>query len=308
MNVIFVVAGLIGGKLLLVESRAQGDTRYDVLGTVTVALGLGALIYGFARAEHGWGESDTIGFLAAGVVLLAVFVWWQGRTSHPLLPLRVVRDRVRGGAFILQAFVGVVMVGAMLYLTFHFQIVLGMSPLAAGFGNVAMTVVIMATAPVSTKLFTTLGPRVVLTVGPLLAAAGLFFLGRITAEGSYWTEVLPGMVVMGLGFSLIFVPLQNLALAGVDPHDAGVASAFANASMHVGGSIAVAVLTALYTSSLTDALASGTPRMPALAGAYGDVLSAAGWVMVLGAVTSFALIRGPRTPLPTPTDVVVAAH
>ncbi|WP_166138747.1 MFS transporter [Nocardioides ochotonae] len=308
VNVFFVVAGLIGGKLLLVESRAEGDTRYDVLGTVTVALGLGALIYGFARAEHGWAESDTIGFLAVGGVLLAVFVWWQGRTSHPLLPLRVVRDRVRGGAFLLQAFVGVVMVGAMLYLTFHFQIVLGMSPVAAGFGNVAMTVVIMATAPISTKLFTTFGPRVVLTVGPLLVAAGLFFLSGITAEGSYWSEVLPGMVVMGLGFSLIFVPLQNLALSGVDPHDAGVASALANASMHVGGSIAVAVFTALYTSSVTDAVASGTARMPALAGAYGDVLFAAAWVMVLGALTSFALIRGPKAELTPPTDAVVAAH
>ncbi|WP_127479813.1 MFS transporter [Nocardioides pantholopis] len=308
VNLFFVVAGLIGGKFLLLESKAEGDTRYDILGTVLVALGLGALIYGFARAEHGWGEADTIGFLAAGAVLMAVFVWWQGRTSHPLLPLRVVRDRVRGGAFLLQAFVGVVMIGAMLYLTFHFQIVLGMSPVAAGFGNVAMTVVIMATAPISTKLFTTFGPRVVLTVGPLLAAAGLFFLSGITAEGSYWSEVLPGLVVMGLGFSLIFVPLQNLALAGVDPHDAGVASALANASMHVGGSIAVAVFTALYSSSVTDALTQGTDRMPALAGGYGDVLFAAAWVMVLGAVTSFGLIRGPRAGATPPAEAVAVGH
>lgn len=318
VNLFFVVAGLIGGRILLVESKAEGDTRYDLFGTVTVALGLGALIYGFARAEHGWGEADTLGFLAVGVVLLAVFVWWQTRTSHPLLPLRVVRDRVRGGAFLLQAFVGVVMVGAMLYLTFHFQIVLGMSPLAAGFGNVAMTVVIMATAPVSTKIFTTAGARVVLTVGPLLVAVGLLLLSGITAEGSYWSEVLPGLVVMGLGFSLIFVPLQNLSLAGVDPHDAGVASAFANASMHVGGSIAVAVFTAFYTASLEDALAEGAGQMPALASAYGDVFVVAAGVMVLGAVTSFLLIRGPRASAQPPVEVdgsttpsdepVVAAH
>ena len=171
-----------------------------------------------------------------------------------------------------------------------------------------MTVVIMATAPISTKLFDHLRPRAVLTVGPLLAAVGLFFLSGITAEGSYWTEVLPGLVVMGLGFSLIFVPMQNLALAGVDPHDAGVASAVANASMHVGGSIAVAVFTALYTSSLADSLAEGTARMPALAGAYGDVLFVAAWVMVLGALTSFALIRGPRVVAAPPAEVVVAAH
>ncbi|MCR6032765.1 MFS transporter [Nocardioides sp. zg-579] len=307
VNLFFVIAGLIGGKILLIESKAEGDTRYDILGTVTVALSLGALIYGFARAEHGWGEPDTIGFLTAGAILMGIFVWWQGRTSHPLLPLRVIRDRVRGGAFLLQAVVGVVMVGAMLYLTFHFQLVLGMSPLAAGFGNVAMTGVIMATAPVSTRLFTTFGPRAVLTAGPLLTAAGLFLLSGITAEGSYWSEVLPGLVVMGLGFSLIFVPLQNLALAGVDPHDAGVASALANASMHVGGSIAVAVFTALYTSSLTESLTQGAGKLPALAGAHGDVFFAAAWVMTLGAVTSFALIRGPKTGMLPPVDAV-AAH
>ncbi|WP_110240280.1 MFS transporter [Nocardioides gilvus] len=310
VNVFFVVAGLIGGKVLLVESKAEGDTRYDLIGTVAVALSLGSLIYGFARAEHGWGEVDTLGFLAAGVILMGVFVWWQTRTSHPLLPLRVVRDRVRGGAFLLQAFVGVVMVGAMLYLTFHFQIVLGMSPLAAGFGNVAMTAVIMATAPVSTKLFTSFGPRAVLTTGPLLVAAGLFFLSGITAQGSYWSEVLPGLVVMGLGFSLIFVPLQNLALSGVDPHDAGVASAFANASMHVGGSVAVAVFTALYTSSLADSLARGQGQLPAMAESYGDVFIVAACVMVLGALTSFVLFRGPRASVmpPADADAVVAAH
>jgi len=108
------------------------------------------------------------------------------------------------------------------------------------------------------------------------------------------------------------VPLQNLALAGVDPHDAGVASAFANASMHVGGSIAVAVFTAFYASSLEDALAEGVGQMPALASAYGDVFVVAGWVMVLGAVTSFLLIRVPRAAAQPPAgadaeaDVVVA--
>ncbi|WP_101525812.1 MFS transporter [Nocardioides houyundeii] len=295
VNVFFVLLALVAGRFLLVESRAHGDNRYDLVGAALVALSLGSLIYGFARAEHGWGSADTVGFLVAGAILMAVFLWWQARCSHPLLPLRVVSSRVRGAAFLLQACVGVVMVGALLYLTFHFQIVLGMSPVVAGFASVAMTVVIMVTAPISTSLFTTFGPRVVLTVGPLLVAAGLFYLSGIIASGSYWTEVLPGVVVMGLGFSLILVPVQNLALAGVDPHDAGVASALANASLHVGGSIAVAVFTAIYTSSMTDSLAQGVDQLPALAGAYGDTLFAAAWVMVLGAVAAFLLIGGAKT-------------
>lgn len=308
VNVFFVVLALVAGTFLLVETKAEGDNRYDVIGAVLVAISLSTLIYGFARAEHGWAAADTIGFLAVGVVMMGAFLWWQTRSTHPLLPLRVVKSPVRGAAFLLQACVGVVMVGALLYLTFHFQIVLEMSPVVAGLASVAMTVVIIATAPISTKIFTTFGPRVVLTAGPLIVAAGLFFLSGISAGGSYWTEVLPGVVVMGLGFSLIFVPLQNLALAGVDPHDAGVASALANASLHVGGSIAVAVFTAIYTSSMADSLAKGVEQMPALAGAYGDTLFAAAWVMVLGACTSLFLIRThPETPNPAGQPVAVAA-
>ncbi len=294
VNDFFVVAGLIGGWLLLEDSRADGNNKYDLFGTVTITLGLGSLVYGFARAEHGWLETDTLGFLAAGVVLMVVFVWSQTKITNPLLPLRVVLHRVRAAAFLIQAIVGVTVMGAMLYLTFHFQIVLGMSPVKAGFANVAMTLVIMATAPLSTKLFTNFGARVVLVAGPLISAFGLFYLGGVTAGGSYWTEVLPGLVVLGLGLSLIFVPMQNLALAGVEPHDAGVASALANSSLHIGGSIAIAVFTALYTSSMEDSLASGAAPLVALADGYGTTFVAAGVVMLIGAALAGLLIPGKK--------------
>lgn len=292
VNVVFVVIALIGGALLLDESRAEGDNRYDLLGTLIIALALASLVYGFARAEHGWGDTATLGFIAVGAVLLVAFVWTQTRVANPLLPLRVVLHRVRAAAFLLQAVVGVVMMGAMLYLTFHFQVVMGMSPVQAGLANVAMTAVIMVTAPLSTKAFNNLGARAVLVTGPLLGAVGLFLLGGVTADGSYVGEILPGLVVLGLGLSLIFVPMQNLALAGVEPQDAGVASALANSSLHIGGSIAVAVFTALYTSSADASVAAGATPMEAVADGYAPTFTAAGVVMLVGAALAGTLIKG----------------
>lgn len=308
VNVFFVVVGVVGGAKLLVESRAEGDNTYDVVGAVLVTLGLGALVYGFSRAEHGWVEVDTLSFIAVGVALTALFVFSQTKVSNPLLPLRVVADRVRAAAFLLQAIVGAVMIGAMLYLTFHFQIVMGFGPMQAGLGSVAMTAVIMVTAPISTKIFERFGARVVLTLGPVLAAAGLAVLSRVTVEGGYLTHVLPALVIMALGFSLIFVPLQNLALAGVEPHDAGVASAVANSAMNIGGSIAVAVFTALALSSTEDALAGGADPMSALVDGYSTVFVAGAGIMLLGAVICFAMIPNKKDLVLDPHQVSVGAH
>ncbi|MDO9397353.1 MAG: MFS transporter, partial [Herbiconiux sp.] len=103
VNVVFVAVGFIGGLFLVTESKAEGENRYDVLGAVTVTLGLGALVYGFSLAENGWGQPDTIGFLALGAGLLVLFVYVESRVAQPLLPLRIVTNRVRGGAFLIQA-------------------------------------------------------------------------------------------------------------------------------------------------------------------------------------------------------------
>jgi uncharacterized membrane protein len=106
--------GVVAGALLVTESRAEGRNRFDIAGTITVALGLASLVYGFTLAEQGWLRVDTLGFLLTGVLLLAVFVRIQARSDHPLLPLRIVTDRIRGGAFLIQAIVGSVMIGSTL--------------------------------------------------------------------------------------------------------------------------------------------------------------------------------------------------
>jgi EmrB/QacA subfamily drug resistance transporter len=291
VNLFFVAVGLVGGALVLNESRAEGRNRYDWWGVVTVTLGLGSLVYGFSLAENGWGRLDTIGFLAAGALLLAAFVLIERRVAQPLLPLRIVLDRVRGGAFLIQAIAGSVMIGATLYLTLHLQLVLEMPPFESGLASLPLTLAIMATAPVATRLLGRIGARALMIAGPLIVAVGLVYLSRLTADGSYIVQVLPALVIMGVGMACVFVPLQNLALSGVEPHDAGAASATANSAMQIGGSVGLSVFTALYAAALTT---DGTGSVD-LTDGYSVVFVAAAVGMALAAAIAVVLIRGPRS-------------
>lgn len=297
VNLVFVVLGVIGGLLFLSESKAEGNNRYDIWGTITVTLGLGALVYGFTLAEHGWDSIDTIGFLALGVGLLVAFVLIERAVTQPLLPLRVILHRVRGGAILIQAAIGAVMIGAMLYLTFYFQIVLGMGPLVSGLANLAMTVVIMGFSPVTTKILNRFGPRPLMILGPLLSAAGLFTLLGITPDGNYFVQVLPALVLLGVGLSMLFVPVQNLALIGVENEDAGVASAVVNSMFHIGGSIGLAVFTVFYANTTAASLEMGADQLAAFTDGYKAAFLAAGVTMVAAAIVGFTLIRGKKDDL-----------
>jgi hypothetical protein len=249
-------------------------------------------VYGFSRAELGWARADTIGFLAAGAVLMVGFVLWEARASNPLLPLRVVFDRVRGGAFIVSVLIGAALLGGLLFLTFHFQIVLGMSPLVSGLASLPMALTIMVTAAFVAKLLPVVGPRLLMTFGPVIAAGGLLWFSRITADGAYAVQVLPGQILLGIGLAMVFVPMQNLALAGIDARDAGVAGAALTATQQVGGSIGIAVFTALYTSAVSSfEMTESTNPLSALVDGYSTVFVAAAIGLLVGAVVAWFMIR-----------------
>lgn len=237
-----------------------------------MALGLGSLVYGFSLAEQGWGSIDTIGFLALGVGLLALFVFIESRVAQPVLPLRVILHRVRGGAFLIQAIVGSVLIGATLYVTFYFQIVLGMRPLVAGVANVAMTVVILIVVPLLTKALPAIGPRPMMVFGPL------------------------------------FVPLQNVALTGVAPHDAGAASATVNAATQIGGSVGLSVFTAIYAGASAGSMSSGSPQLAAFTDGYSSVFVAAAITMVAASLIAVFLIRGTKSELLPQEGQTAAVH
>ncbi len=297
VNVVFVLVGTVGGSRVIAESKSEDDSRYDLWGALTVTFGFGLLVYGFTRAEHGWVALDTLLCLGLGIALLGAFVLIEARVEQPMLPLRVILHRVRAGAFLIQTVIGAVMIGSMLYLTFHFQIVMGMTPLVAGVANVAMTVVIFGCTPLVMKILNTFGPRQLMITGPLVSAAGLFYLTGITPEGSYWTQVLPALVLLGVGLSMLFVPLQNLALTGVDARDAGVASATVNSMLNLGGSIGLAVFTVLYAGTADRALTAGAEPMSAVADGYSTVFLASGIVMLVAALIAVVLVRGSKEEL-----------
>jgi EmrB/QacA subfamily drug resistance transporter len=305
VNVPIALVAILAGIPLLRESRAHGNTSYDLPGAVLVVSGLASLVFGFAQAENGWGRPATIVFLALGVVLLVAFAFVETRVSNPLLPLRVVTNRVRGGAFLVSILTGAALLGGLLFLTFYFQIVLGFTPLQSGLASMPMTITIMICAPILSHFLPALGARLLMTVGPVIAAAGLGWLSFITVQGNYAVEVLPGVILLGIGLSMVFVPLQNVALAGIDEHDAGVASAAVSATQQIGGSIGTALFTALYTAAIASYLAANPAANPAAQGVQLEALVsgyslafvwAAGFIL-LAAPISFFMIRVSRADL-----------
>jgi EmrB/QacA subfamily drug resistance transporter len=239
------------------ESRAEGNTRYDLPGAVTSTGGLVALVYGFTKAStDGWGAPITVAMLVAAAVLLVLFVVIEMRSSHPLLPMRVILDRNRGGAFLSSLLIGVGLFGVFLFLTFYLQVTLGYSALMTGVAFLPFTLGIVAGAGVSAQLQTRVGPRVLMVSGLLLAAIGMVMLTRIGVDTGFWTHVFPAELVMSFGMGMTFGPMSNTALVGVGDHDAGVASALINTTQQIGGSLGTALLNTIFTSAVAGYLVS----------------------------------------------------
>lgn len=285
VNTPLAVLGVAAGVFLLPESRADGDRRHDVWGALTATFGFASLVYGLTIAEHSWSSPATFGCIAAGVALIAVFVLIERRVANPLLPLRIMADRTRAAAFSVQALLGVVGVGAMVYLALYLQLVLALPPLLAGLGTLPFTVSLMGTVPFAIRIIDRLGPRRPMVFGPLISAAGVLLLSRITVDGDYWTQVLPGVVLMGVGMGFTVVPLNNLALQGVLAHDAGVASATATATNQLGGSIGLAALTAIYVG-----VAGPDPTAGVMTTGYAAVFTVGSGVFVGASLLAWCLI------------------
>lgn len=285
INVPLVVIGWVVAVRILPESRAGGTHRYDVLGALTCTLGFGALVFGLAQAEHSLFAPIALAPTLAGLALLVVFVQVERRTPAPLFPLRILQDRRRATAFIVQALLGVASMGTMVYLALELQLVLGLSPLQAGLATLPFTVSLMGIVPVSIMLFDRFGPRLQMVIGPAISAVGMLILSRPLVDGSY-LALLPGVILMGLGMGLAVVPLNNLALYHVEPRDAGVASAAVTATNQLGGSIGLAVLTAVYTVVVAGAVGASNAaeqgyRAVFLAGAVAFGLTALAAVLLL---------------------------
>jgi EmrB/QacA subfamily drug resistance transporter len=297
------------------ESRAVGNTRYDLPGAVLATGGLLALVYAFTRAaQDGWSAGSTLTYFAAAAVLLVGFVVVEARTANPLLPLRVVLHRNRGGSFLVSVLLGAGMMGMFLFMTYYFQGTLHYSPLRSGVAYLPFSGALIVTAVLASSLLPKLGPRIMMTVGATLATGAMLWLTQLRIDSPYPTGILPAFIVMAVGMALVFVPLGNTALTGVANHDAGVASAMVNTTQQIGGSLGVALLNTVFTNATTGYLKAHGPASAALGVMHGyTVAFTVSAVLLAGsALAVFVLIRGQRrpdgtAPEPDPSPVLVPA-
>jgi EmrB/QacA subfamily drug resistance transporter len=255
--------------LRLLRNQGNPDRpRIDLPGMLAASAGLFGLVYGFSNAEtSSWSDPVTIIALAVSAVMLACFVAIELRTEHPLLPLRIVWDRARGGAYASIALAGSGVFGVFLFLTYYLQQNLGFSPLKTGLAFLPMTGAIVLTATtVQTKVLHRTGARPLVAVGSTLGIAAMILFTRLTPDGSYATQVLPGLLLIGVGMGCIFAPAFSTATLGVPRQDAGIASAMVNTSQQVGGSVGTALLSTIFASAAAS-YASGQAKATTLSNA-----------------------------------------
>ena len=279
---IAIVAGILAIKFVH-ESKAQGNNTYDIPGVVTATAGLFSLTYGFNEAAtKGWSSTTTISFLVAALVLLLIFVAIESKVANPLMPLRVITERNRGGSYLGSLVVGAGLFSMFLFLGLYLQVILGYSPLKSGFAFLPFTAGIIVFAGIASQLLPKFGPRPLMVPGLIAAGVGLLLLTRITPETSYATHVLPSLFIMSSGMALVFIPLTSTSLHAVSTHDTGVASAMLNTSQQIGGSLGTALLNTIAATATTSYIAAN--------GALGDKLQP--FAMTHGFVVAFKYSAG----------------
>ncbi len=242
VNVPIGVVLMVGAFLYLHETERH-EGGFDYLGGLLSVVGMVSVVYGFIHAANdGWSNAITILTLGGGALLLLVFFLVETRVSDPMVPLRVVLDRNRGGSYLVMLIVGAGLFGMFYFVTFFVQQVMRFSPLRAGFAFLPVAFVIGITSQAMTKLMPKFGPKPMILTGTVLLTAAMLWYSRVNASSGYWNLFFPGMCVMAIGMGCIFVPLTTVAVAKVQNTDAGVASAMLNVGQQVGGSIGLSVL------------------------------------------------------------------
>ncbi|MEU1953974.1 MFS transporter [Nocardia rhamnosiphila] len=311
VNLAFAAVALVGAVLLLARHAGGARPKLDIPGTAAVTAALFSVVYGFSHAESdGWTNPVTVAFLIGGAALLAVFVWLETRVAHPLLPLRIVLDRTRGGAYLAVFVMGIGMFAIFLFLTYYMQLTLGYSPIMTGVAFLPMVAAMVASSTTTPSLLLPkLGPKVVVSGGFAIAALGMAWLTRIGLDTGYATHILPGLILLGLGLGGAMSTAFQSATSGVRHDDAGVASAMINTSQQVGGSIGTALLSTIAASASSDYLAARTPdRLTVAQSAIESYTTSFTWaagVFVLGAVV-LAVLMPSTLPVPAEGEPVLA--
>jgi EmrB/QacA subfamily drug resistance transporter len=243
---------VLAGTRLLAEGRPEHG-RLDIPGAITGTGGLIALVYGITRGgEHSWSDSLTLGSFAVALVLLSLFLVLQSRVEHPMLPLRLLRDRGRSGAYVTMLFLGAGMFATFYFLTLYMQQVLGYSPVKTGLAYLPFSIGMSISATLGSRLISRWSPRRIAGPGLLIGAVGMLWFALLEPGSSYLWHLAPAMFVTALGLGAGFVPMTLGAVRGVRPQDSGIASALLNTAQQIGGALGLATLTTVAAAKADD--------------------------------------------------------
>ena len=266
------------------ESRVEGLRRhFDAAGAVSVTASLMLLVYGLTQAPNkGWASAQTIGVLIGSAVLMAAFLFIEVRSPSPLVPLSFFRKRTPTGANIVGFGLGTMVFGMFFLLSLYQQQVLGFSALKTGVGYLAVALTAVLASGAAQAAVTRIGVKPALTFGLALIGGGLVYFTQISVDGSYFSDLFIGFILIGIGLGFAFVPVSIAALSGIEPREAGLASGLINTSQQIGGALGVAILTTVATSRADHLLASGESPPEAFTSGY----SRAFWVAAAFAAVS----------------------
>ncbi|MEY9908123.1 EmrB/QacA subfamily drug resistance transporter [Catenulispora sp. MAP12-49] len=279
------------------QTADREPAKFDLLGTAAVTLALTSLVWGLTTARSaGWTDGPVLYALAAAALLLALFVRIELRRPNALIPPRLFgTGRVAVGN-LLMALLGSIWIALFFFLPLYQQQVLGASPLVTGLGQLPLAAANMLGSALAPRVRRRLGTTATVTGAMLTEAAGLLWLSRISADGSYLADVLGPSVLVGLGLSVAFVQLTDLAVEGVPPGDAGLAGGLVNTTRQVGGTVGLAALATL-AGSVTAHAATHQSHLQALTAGYRAAFAVSAAVMAATGLLAMALIRPLRQSL-----------
>jgi EmrB/QacA subfamily drug resistance transporter len=294
INVPVAFAALAIVPRLVAESRTAARRRFDLAGAVTVTTGTSMLVFALLKtADYGWRSGATSGLVLAAVVVLGGFPLIESRSSAPLIPAGFLHRRAALVPNVVQLLLGASAISTLFLLTLYVQQVLGYTPLEAGLAYLPLAASVAGATALANYLMPRLGPRLLAAAGLATIAAGLVFLGHAPVAGDYLADVLPGLVLVGVGAGLSFVSITTAALARVDEEAAGLASGLLSTAVMLGGASGLAVLAAAASARSSDLLGSGsTPLAAEVGGLQLAFLVAAAVSLTASLVALFALPRG----------------
>ena len=279
VNVPIGVLTAAAAPFVLTES-ARRLGRFDLPGAITGSSGVALLVYGLSSASTGqagvshWADPKVIASLAAAVVLLAAFVITEARSSHPLMPLRILADRSRSGSYLIMLVLATAMFGLFFFLTIFVQDVLGYSALKAGLAFLPLAGTIVVVSGIASQLISRTGARPLMLAGPAVAAGGMYWFSHISVHTTYTGGLLGPSLVTGAGLGMLFVPLSLVVLTHVRDQDSGLVSSLLNTGQQVGGAIGLAALGTVAWTTVANSARSQVATAAAAASRSGQTLQA----------------------------------